>query len=100
MLLDYLEDQTERRRLVSQVDAEQKLEEWLKFNERPSLHGFGGVTAKAAEAHAKAEYTKFDAARRLERKRHADENLIRALDSQIKSLPAPVPRSKAKKRKD
>lgn len=89
MLLDYFEDQTERRRLVSLANAETKLDEWLKFNERPQLRGFGSITAKAADEHAKIEYKKFDAARRLERKRQADENLVHALDAQVKALPKP-----------
>lgn len=89
MLLDYFEDQTERRRLVSLSEAGQKLDDWLKFNERPSLRGFGSVTAKAADEHARAEYKKFDDARRLSRKLQADENLVHALDAQVKALPKP-----------
>lgn len=89
MLLDYFEDQTKRLRLVSQADAERRFDDWLKFNERPSLRGFGSVTAKAADEHARAEYKKFDAARRLSRKHQADENLVHALDVQVKALPKP-----------
>jgi hypothetical protein len=94
MLLDYFEDQTERRRLVSLADAEQKLDEWLKFNERPQLRGFGSVTAKQADDHAKAEFKKFDGTRRLERKRQADEGLVHALDAQVKVLTRPSRRKK------
>lgn len=97
MLLDYFEDQTERQRLVSLSEAEQKLDDWLTFNERPSLRGYGSTAAKAADEHAKAEYRKFDAARRLERKRQADKNLVHALDAQLKALPKPA-RTRRKKK--
>lgn len=61
MALDYFEDQAQRRRVLHMAELEQKLDEFLKFNDRPVLTGLGQVTRPVADAHAEAEYEKFDA---------------------------------------
>jgi hypothetical protein len=89
MLLDYFDDQTQRQRLVSMDDAAAKLDDWLEFNQRPVLLGFGKVTAKKAEEHARAQYRVFDAQRRATRKVEANLNLVRVLDQQTRSIAKP-----------
>jgi hypothetical protein len=98
MLLDYFEDQTERRRLVLLSGAEAKLDEWLRFNERPILKGHGKVSSKKAETHALEQYACFDEQRRLVRKAEADAALARALDEEVRKIAAP-PSGKVRGRK-
>lgn len=64
MVLDFFEDQVKRGWLVSMNDAWAKLEEILTVNKRRMLRDFGRVSTTRAETHAKAEYKKFDKARR------------------------------------
>jgi hypothetical protein len=45
-------------------DWEQKLDEFLRFNERRVLPDAGKVSKRAAEDHAKTEYEKFEVRRR------------------------------------
>jgi hypothetical protein len=86
MLLDYFDDQAQRRRLVSMGEAETKLDEWLRFNNRTVLTGRGKVTKSDADEHAEREFRKFEA-KQIERHRaEADASLVRALDEQVKAL--------------
>lgn len=59
MLLDYFEDQVDQRRLVTMTEAEAKLAEFIKFNERPVLTHLGSVKREAADAHAEQQYGLF-----------------------------------------
>jgi hypothetical protein len=64
MLLDYFEDQLEQRRLVTMEEAEQKMNEFIKFNNRPLLLNMGSVKRSQADAHAESQYQIFDQKRR------------------------------------
>ncbi len=59
MLLDYFEDQVDQRRLVTMTEAEAKLVEFIKFNERPILTHLGSVKRELAETHAEQQYRLF-----------------------------------------
>lgn len=59
MLLDYFEDQVDQQRLVTMREAEDKLAEFIKFNNRPVLRGLGSVKRKSAIAHAEREYDRY-----------------------------------------
>ncbi len=59
MWLDFAEDQARRRKQVFMKDWEQKLDEFLKFNERRVLPHAGSVGKKEADEHARVEYDKF-----------------------------------------
>ena len=100
MLLDYFEDQTERRRLVLLAEAEAKLDEWLRFNDRPVLAGHGKVAKAKAEAHALEQYRLFDEQRRLARKSEADAALARALDEEVRKIASSTPKRRRKKKRD
>jgi len=65
MWLDYAEDQAKRRKQVFLSDWQQKLDEFLKFNERNVLQGAGSVTKKDADAKAKEAYNSFEVRRRV-----------------------------------
>jgi hypothetical protein len=64
MWLDFAEDQARRRKQVFMKDWEQKLDEFLKFNERRVLPHAGSVSKKAADEHAREEFGRFAERRR------------------------------------
>lgn len=64
MWLDYAEDQATRRKEVFLKDWAEKLDAFLRFNERQVLAGAGKVSHKQAVAHAQNEYEQFAAQRR------------------------------------
>jgi hypothetical protein len=76
MVLDYFEDQAERRQPVTMAALEEKLNEFLKFNDRPVLTHLGSVSREAADVHAVAEYEKFTAARRLRRQEEGAASVV------------------------
>jgi hypothetical protein len=59
MWLDYAEDQAKRRKQVFMKDWQEKLDEFLRFNDRRVLAGAGKVSKKDADAFARQEYEKF-----------------------------------------
>lgn len=64
MWLDFAEDQATRRKEVFLKDWAERLDAFLKFNERQVLVGAGKVSHKQAVAHAQNEYEQFVAQRR------------------------------------
>lgn len=65
MLLDYFEQETERRRLVLTTDAEAAVDRFIRNNDRQLLRGAGSVSKRDADAHCEAEYDKFNDLRKL-----------------------------------
>lgn len=59
MYLDYAEDQAERRNPMYMKDWEEKLNAFLKFNERDILTGAGAISHEVAKELAEKEYEKF-----------------------------------------
>ena len=86
MWLDYAEDQANRRKQIFLKDWEEKLDSFLKFNEREVLGNFGSVTKKEADKVAKEEYKKFSAQRRAELEAIGEEQTIKALENIAKKL--------------
>ncbi len=80
MYLDYAEDQAIRRRALTMVEWEQKLDTFLTFNERDLLDHAGTVSAQVAEKLAHELYEKFEEKRRQEEKRLADAEDISLLE--------------------
>ncbi|MBO1265271.1 virulence RhuM family protein [Proteiniclasticum sp. SCR006] len=60
MYLDYAEDQAERRNPMYMKDWEEKLNAFLKFNERDILTGAGTISHEVAKELAEKEYEKFN----------------------------------------
>ncbi|MBP1905552.1 hypothetical protein J2Z32_002182 [Paenibacillus turicensis] len=60
MYLDYAEDQAERHALMYMKDWVEKLDLFLKFNEREILSNAGGISHEIAEKLAIAEYEKYN----------------------------------------
>jgi hypothetical protein len=86
MWLDFAEDQAKRRKRVFMKDWEQKLDEFLRFNERQVLSNAGRVSKKAAEDHAKAEFDKYEARRREYKESIGEVEIIRQLEHAAKML--------------
>lgn len=89
MWLDFAEDQARRRKEVFLKDWVDKLDAFLKFNERDVLEGAGRVTKKQAEAHAEREYEAFAARRRELLEAEGAESNMQALLDAAKALPKP-----------
>lgn len=62
MFLDYAEDQARRRRAMTMADWVERLDLFLRFNEREVLPDAGRVSAALAELRAAEEYERFQAA--------------------------------------
>jgi len=87
MWLDYAEDQAKRRKQVFMKDWEQKLDEFLRFNDRNVLNNAGKVSKKAADIFAKDEYDQFTQRRREYKEIVGQEESIRQLEEAAKLLP-------------
>ena len=96
MLLDYFDDQATRRRLVVMAEAEVKLDEWLRFNDRPILVGRGKVTKDEAADHAEREFRKYEAKRLEIAKAETNANFAHALDEQVKAIAKKKPKLEKK----
>jgi len=89
MWLDFAEDQARRRKQVFMRDWEQKLDEFLRFNERQVLPNAGRVSKRSADERARAEYDKFAVRRREYKESLAEQDYVRELEEAAKSLPSP-----------
>jgi len=86
MWLDFSEDQAKRRKQVFMKDWEQKLDEFLRFNERKVLPNAGKVSKQDAEGHAKAEYERFESRRRTYKEAIGEAETIKQLEEAVKEL--------------
>jgi hypothetical protein len=93
MFLDFAEDQASRRKQVFLRDWEQKLDDFLRFNERAVLTDGGSVSRVEADQRAAAAYDVFDARRRAELEAAAERDTMAELELRAKALP-----KRAKKR--
>ncbi|MDH5510911.1 MAG: virulence RhuM family protein [Nitrospinota bacterium] len=73
MYLDFAEDQARRRRPLYMKDWREKLDAFLKFNERDILDHAGNVSMEVAKELACQEYDKFSQRRLAEEADQADE---------------------------
>ncbi|WP_395142444.1 RhuM family protein [Schlegelella aquatica] len=89
MWLDFAEDQARRRKEIFLKDWAERLDAFLKFNERNVLDGAGRVSKKQADAHAQSEYEQFAAQRRALLEAEGAEFNVRALEDAAKALPKP-----------
>ena len=80
MWLDFAEDQARRRKQVFMKDWEQKLDEFLRFNERLILLDAGKVSKEEAEDHSRTEYEKFEARRRKYKESLAEADYVKQLE--------------------
>lgn len=87
MWLDFAEDQARRRKEIFLKDWEEKLDAFLKFNDRAVLPNAGGVTKEEATTHAEAEYARFATQRRALLEAEGAEQQVRMLEQAAKALP-------------
>ncbi|GKV78043.1 DNA-binding protein [Pectobacterium carotovorum subsp. carotovorum] len=70
MWLDFAEDQARRRQQIFLRDWQEKLDQFLQFNDRDVLKGAGTISKKMADEKAQAEYEQF--AEQLRRLKEAE----------------------------
>jgi hypothetical protein len=87
MWLDFAEDQAKRRKQVFMKDWEQKLDDFLRFNERQVLPNAGKVSKKTAEDHARDEYEKFEVRRREYKEALGAVDYVKQLEEAARQLP-------------
>lgn len=88
MFLDFAEDQASRRRQIFLRDWEQRLDDFLRFNERAVLADGGSVSRADAESRALAAWDAFSAQRRAEVEAAAERAALAELEAVAKALPA------------
>jgi len=88
MWLDFAEDQAKRRKQVFMKDWKQKLDEFLRFNDRKILPNAGKVSKQTAEEHAKVEYDQFEVRRREYKEAIGEAESIKQLEQAAKKLPS------------
>ncbi len=80
MFLDFAEDQARRRKQIFLRDWETRLDDFLRFNERPVLPSAGVVSREDADRHAHEAYARFEERRRVDAERRGEIDAIRALE--------------------
>lgn len=91
MWLDYAEDQARRRRQVFLRDWEERLDAFLRFNDRDVLPEAGHVRKADADSHAEAEYEAFAARRRELLEAEGERADLDALQAGARRLPPGAP---------
>ena len=86
MWLDFSEDQAKHRKQVFMQDWEQKLDEFLRFNDRNVLPNAGTVSKQDAEGHAKAEYEHFKIRRRVVKESVGEAETIKQLEKAAREI--------------
>jgi hypothetical protein len=94
ILLDVFSDQADRGKLTSMQEAEELFDKQLKLLDRPVLKHGGAFNSDAAEAHAKAEYHKFEDKRKAEAL-GIELNAYLELKAAAKALPKAAKKRKA-----
>jgi hypothetical protein len=87
MFLDFAEDQARRRKQVFLADWKTRLDDFLRFNERPVLPHAGRVTRDDADRKAAAEYERFAASRRAVLEAEGEAVALHELEEVAKALP-------------
>jgi hypothetical protein len=86
MFLDFAEDQARRRRQVFMRDWRERLDDFLRFNERNVLPGAGQVSREAADQQAIGQYGLFHQRRLAQADAKAEEDSMKQLEQLAKTL--------------
>ena len=86
MFLDFAEDQSERRKQIFMKDWKQKLDDFLRFNDRSVLPGPGSIRRETAERLANAEYDTFEKERRTQLEAQGEADTMRQLEDVAKKI--------------
>ena len=87
MFLDFAEDQASRRKQIFLRDWEQRLDDFLRFNDRAVLGNGGSVARTDANQRALGAYEAFNARRRSELEAAGEEDALQELERMAKALP-------------
>jgi hypothetical protein len=98
MFLDYAEDQAHRRKQVFMRDWREKLDNFLKFNERNVLDDKGAVARAQADRHAEEQFALFETRRRQELEAKGEVELSDALQH-LEDQSKQIAKTKRKARK-
>lgn len=90
MYLDFAEDQARRRKVMTMAQWEERLDAFLRFNERDLLTHAGKVSAEVAARLARERFETFDEQRRTQEQFEANEDDRRAIETLRERLP-PAP---------
>lgn len=82
MWLDFAEDQASRRKQVFLKDWQEKLDQFLQFNDRDVLAGAGQISKQQADEKASAEYTHFAEQRRQLKEQSGERDIAELLQWQ------------------
>ena len=80
MWLDFAEDQSKRKKQVFLRDWQEKLDQFLQFNDRNVLQGAGTISKKQADEKAAAEYERYAAAPRAIKEQQGENDIAELLD--------------------
>jgi hypothetical protein len=83
MFLDYAEDQARRRKQVFMRDWQEKLDDFLRFNERSVLKNTGRVTREQADRLAHEQYELYQAKQRQAAEIAGEDAMLKALETTI-----------------
>ena len=87
MWLDFADDQARRRKQVFMKDWEQRLNDFLQFNDRNVLTNAGSLSKAEADAFAQEQYDRFAQRRRAFKETQGEQDAIKALEDAAKKLP-------------
>ena len=79
MWLDFAEDQVKRKKQIFLHDWQEKLDQFLQFNDRNVLKGAGTITKQQADEKAAAEYERYAAAQRVIKEQQGESDIAELL---------------------
>jgi hypothetical protein len=87
MFLDFAEDQASRRKQIFLRNWEQRLDDFLRFNDRAVLGNGGSVAPTDANQRALGAYEAFSARRRSDLEAAGEQDALQELERAAKALP-------------
>ena len=79
MWLDFAEDQAKRKKQIFLRDWQEKLDQFLQFNDREVLQDAGKISKKQADEKAAAEYERYAAAQRAIKEQQGESDIAELL---------------------
>ena len=80
MWLDFAEDQAKRKKQIFLRNWQEKLDQFLTFNEREVLHGAGNISKKQADEKAAVEYERYSAVRRAIKEQQGESDIAELVE--------------------
>ncbi len=87
MWLDFADNQARRRKQIFMQNWQDKLDQFLEFNDWPVLDGYGRMRKRTADDKAKNEYRQFDTRRRALKEAEGEADTLRALEDIARQAP-------------